>query len=168
MPTGRISCPSFHSRCLDQSLSLHHPSSSVCLQWIYSWRSSPYFSSHPRGCGGDILQPSHVPHKSCQWLRSEDFSDTTGALMHSNMLYYNDISHQQYEGGCWCRRMERERVREGEVIKFLLLSNHQLSCQSHKSNQRLIVSLPLSLWLFRSLLLPSTISLSPAPSSVFC
>lgn len=75
--------------------------SSVCLQpeqWIYSWRWALYFSLHAWGCSRDILQPSHVPHKNCQRVRSEDFSKTTRALMHSNTLHYNDISHQQYEG----------------------------------------------------------------------
>lgn len=117
--------------------------SSVCphppppQQWIYSWRWALYVSRCPRG-SGDILQPSHVPHKNCQWVRSEDFSKTTEALMHSNMLHYNDISYQQYE---------RERLTQkdggGGVIKCLPLPNRQLSCQSHKSNQRLIA--PLSL-----------------------
>lgn len=34
---------------------------------------------------------------SVRSVRSEDFSKTTGALMHSNMLHYNDNCHQQYE-----------------------------------------------------------------------
>lgn len=52
-------------------------STCVCFhlqQWIYSWRWALYFSFHPGGHSGDILQPSHVPHKNCQWVRSEDFA----------------------------------------------------------------------------------------------
>lgn len=130
--------------------------SSVCLhlkQWIYYWRWALYFSLHPWGCSRDILQPSHVPHKNCQWVRSKDFSKTIGALMHSNTLHYNDTSHQQYERERLTQKDgKRKGEREREVIKRLLLPNRQLSCQSHKSNQRLVASLPLS---FIFLLLPS-------------
>lgn len=64
--------------------------------------------------------------------------------MHSNTLHYNDISDQQYERERDLhRKMKKEKERE--VIKCLPLSNRQLSCQSHKSNQRLIAFLPLSL-----------------------
>lgn len=77
-----------------------------------------YFSLHPRGCSGDILQPSHVPHKNCQWVRSEDFPKTTQALMHSNTLHYNDISHQQWEGETHIERWKVKR-RERETEKWL-------------------------------------------------
>lgn len=133
-----------------------------CWRWIYSWRWAVYFSPQPPGCGTDILQPSHVLHKNCQWVRSEDLSKTTGALMHSNMLHYNDNSHQQYERGslAW---------KDGGrgVIKCLPLPNRQLSCQSHKSNQRLIASLFLPRPVPSLLSLPFLLELLPlSPSSV--
>lgn len=93
-----------HLLCLLKSESVRSPQSflhsGVCLHhwlWIYSWRWAQYFFLHPRGCSSDILQPSHVPHKNCQWLRSGDFSDTTRVLMHYLMVHWNDISHQQNE-----------------------------------------------------------------------
>lgn len=72
---------------------------------------SPYILE---AAAGDILQPSHVPHKNCQWVRSEDFPKTTQALMHSNTLHYNDISHQQYERENSHGKMKRRRGRERE------------------------------------------------------
>ncbi len=54
------------------------------------------------------------------------------------------------------------------MIKRLPLPNRQLSCQSHKSNQRLIASLPLSLFHSFASSFSFTISLlSPSPSSIF-
>lgn len=80
--------------------------------WIYSWRWALYFSLHPWGHYGDILQPSHIPHKNCQWVRSEGFSKMTEALTHFNMLHYNDISHQHSKRErCTQKGRERERVK---------------------------------------------------------
>lgn len=73
-----VRCPQSFLRC------------GVCLHswlWIYSRRWVLYFSWHPWGRRRDILQHSRVPHKNCQWGRSEDFSKTTAALMHSNTLH---------------------------------------------------------------------------------
>lgn len=68
-------------------------STCVCFhlqQWIYSWRWGLYFSFHPWGHSRDILQPSHVPDENCQRVRIEGFCKITKALMHSNMLQFNE------------------------------------------------------------------------------
>lgn len=61
----------------------HHPiilSTCVCFHlqpWIYSWRWALYFSFCLWGQSRDILQPSHVLRKNCQWVRSENFCKIT-------------------------------------------------------------------------------------------
>lgn len=90
----------------------------------------------------DILQPSHVLHKNCQWVRSEDLSKTTGALMHSNMLHYNDNSHQQYESG----RLTWKDGRRG-VIKCLLYPTVNYLVKVTNLNASLRLTFPLILFL---------------------
>lgn len=128
-----------------------------------------YFSLHPRGCSGDILQPSHVPHKNCQWVRSEDFPKTTQALMHSNTLHYNDISHQQWEGEThierWkVKRREREREKWLSVclyptVNYLVKVTNLINASLRLSSSLSLLSLSLGFFCF---FLPS-FPQSPSP-----
>lgn len=131
-----------------------------------------YFSLHPRGCSGDILQPSHVPHKNCQWVRSEDFPKTTQALMHSNTLHYNDISHQQWEGETHIERWKvkrREREREKWLSVCLYPTVNYLVKVTNLINASLRLSSSLSLlslsWFL--LLLPSQLPSKSFSRSIF-
>lgn len=131
-----------------------------------------YFSLHPRGCSGDILQPSHVPHKNCQWVRSEDFPKTTQALMHSNTLHYNDISHQQWEGETHIERWKvkrREREREKWLSVCLYPTVNYLVKVTNLINASLRLSSSLSLLSLSRflLLLPSQLPSKSFSRSIF-
>lgn len=90
--------------------SVYH-SSLLCLSSLslLDGKMGLYFSFHPWGCSRDILQPSHVPHKTCQWWGVRTFPRQPRLLMHSNTLHYNGISHQQHER---VTRIERWKEQE--------------------------------------------------------
>lgn len=86
---------------IEESESVTSPQSFYLLVFVFTSSSGfilgdePCISlSIPEATAGTYCSFLTSPIKNCQWVRSED--KITEALMHSNVLKFNDISRQQH------------------------------------------------------------------------